>query len=248
METLVDGGPPLLIACASMNSDRLGASVLNWVSLAVDDHPFLAKDNSTENVGVVGAYQWIYKSSTEPIIAYLHDDVELMERGWDRRVAQAFDDPKVGVVGFGGALTHGSPDLYRKPYELTQLARGLYLSNMKDAEIHGKRFTEECEVAVLDGFALVVRRELLDKCGGWDPDNWPPHHIYDYRICAEAHRHRYKVLLVGVACHHRGGETAVSDGYQQWASNTRWGSDVEMHKQGHRKFYDEYRSVMPWRV
>lgn len=196
--------------------------------------------------GVINLYQEGMEKGSRPIVAFIHNDVIMKEQGWDTRVLAAFNDPLVGVVGFGGALTHGSPDIYKVPYKLQQLGRSYYFSNVDDAEVHGTRFEGEMEVAVLDGFALIVRRELLEKMGGWQPDKWPPHHIYDYRVCCEAHRHGYKVMLVGVRCHHLGGRTAVRADYQEWAKTTKWRSDVGMHEAGHRMLYDEYKDVLPW--
>lgn len=199
--------------------------------------------------GVIDAYDRAYRAAIETkadVIAYIHDDVTIHDQDWCERAEREFADPAVGLVGFGGATRHGVPHLYKVRYELTQLARFNYFSNTDDAEVHGTRFAGSMDVAVLDGFALIVRRELLDKCNGWEPDKWPPHHIYDYRICAEARRHGYRVRMVGVRCQHHGGGNSISDEYQQWAKQTKWGSDVEMHKEGHRLFYERYRDVMPY--
>jgi hypothetical protein len=209
-------------------------------------------NNSMENRGVIGSYEEAWKADAPlqkewgeaDIFAFIHDDVEMMEV-WSTRVYEQFEDPTVGVVGFGGAKLHGDPDIYKKPYKLVQLGRGDYYSNVSDAEVHGTQFAGEMEVAVLDGFSLIVRRELLDKMGGWQPDKWPPHHCYDYRVCLEAHRHGYKVKLVGVRCHHHGGRTATTPRYHKWADATKWKSDVNMHKMGHKMLYDEYRDVLP---
>lgn len=201
--------------------------------------------------GVLAAYEHGYlsaKGETESIICYAHDDVEVFDKDWQERVETEFQDPTVGLVGFGGAKRHGTPDLYKRPYKLTNLARFDYYSNQKDAETHGTRFDGVMDVAVLDGFCLIVRQELLDKMGGWQPDKWCPHHIYDYRVAAEARRHGYRIRMVGISCHHHGGKTATSAAYQEWCKTTKWGSDAEMHRQGHRMFFDEYRDVMPWEV
>src|SRR5206468_896112 len=101
------------------------------------------------------------------IIAYFHDDLILHSTDWLDRVLKEFEDPKVGLVGFGGATRHGQPGLYRDPYDYKQLARGNFLSNMTDAENHGRRFTGSREVVVLDGFALIIRRSMLAEFGGW---------------------------------------------------------------------------------
>ena len=115
---------------------------------------------------LLDAYQQGFEESQEPILGFVHDDVLMQEKGWDQRVLAEFEDPAVGLVGFGGALGHGDPDMYKKPYELSQLARRNFLSNMREAEAHGERFTGERDVACLDGFAIFARRQLLEKIGG----------------------------------------------------------------------------------
>lgn len=198
------------------------------------------------NLGVLGSFQAGYERTTAPVIAYLHDDVTIRDSDWAERVLAEFADPQVGVVGFCGALRHGHVNLYKVPYQLVHLARYDVLSNMDDAEVHGARFAGVCDVAVLDGFALIVRRKLLAECGGWLVHGLPAHHNYDYLICCLAHRFGYRVRLVGVPCHHAGGRTATTPAYQEWAKRTQWGSDVEMHIQGHRVIYDNFSDVLPW--
>src|SRR6266566_625811 len=241
----------LAICVATMQPEQDGiypGDIPSVMSNATTDPKVYIKYNTSgSNAGVVGSYEELYKQANENILFYCHDDVEVKEKGWDERIIWEFDDPKVGVCGFGGALNHGSEDIYKTPYRLTQLARSQYLSNTDDAETHGERFTGSRAVAVVDGFAIAVRRNLLERCGGWHPEVWPPHHLYDYVICAQAHRFGYRVHCVGIRCHHHGGRTATSTAYQEWAKTTKWGSDIEMHEKGHRLFYSEFRDVLPWR-
>ena len=104
------------------------------VQVWFNDHP--------SNLGVVGAYQKLYEKVQSDILLFLHDDVICREQDWDLRLmAEFIDDPSTAVVGFGGALWHGLPDLYKVPYQLQQLQRGSYRSNVDDAEVHGERFT-----------------------------------------------------------------------------------------------------------
>lgn len=195
-------------------------------------------DNSKDNIGVVAAYQKLYEESDEDVLLYLHDDVTCREQGWDEKVIHEFEDPQVAVLGFGGALYHGHPDIYKTPYKLQQLGRSFYRSNVDDAEVHGERFTGACDVAVLDGFALAVRRSLLDRCGGWSRFQLD-FFGYDYSICAMAHRHGFRVRLVGIRCHHHGGGTSVAGKAGQITS-------PEAYEKAHRWFYNEFRDVMPW--
>lgn len=185
---------------------------------------------------VMGAYQEILDRSDEAILAIIHDDVEIYEKLWDVRVLREFDDPKVGLVCFGGALRHGSTDLYRTPYQLPQLGRFGFRSNMRNAEAHGERFTGECDVAVADGFAMFVRRSILEKAGGW-PLNTPINYFcYDYWLSCEVRRQGYRLRLVGVDCVHLSGKTA---------------SMVQLkdsHADAHRWLYETSKDVLPFEV
>jgi len=185
---------------------------------------------------VVPAFQEIYETTDEEIIALMHDDLLVHEYGWDVRVLEAFSDPMVGVVGFAGALGHGTPNLYQVPYHLPNLARQDFMSNMKDAEVHGKRFTGSRDVAILDGLALFVRRSVLDTIGGWPVNQPVGYFMYSEWLCCEARRQGYRIRLVGVACEHLGGK---SSGFI---------SPTENYERAHRHFYDNNRDVMPYRV
>lgn len=197
--------------------------------------------------GMLPAYErgWHRKDLTEDVdvFAFLHDDLILKEPyevAWDK-VRSEFIDPTVGLVGLGGAKDHGVHDIYKIPYDYRQLGRSRFMSNMEDAEVHGERFTGSTEVAVLDGFALIVRRDLLEKAGGW-PLGTPIGYVaYDYWLSCMAHRLGYKIRLVGVACKHYGGATFVKLGHGK--SEAAWQQYVDAHKY----IYDEFRDVLPWR-
>lgn len=223
----------------------------SWTALAKDVQLYLRAyvwaNTAEKNLGVVASYQKLYEgvlSTGEDILAYVHDDVICREQGWDQRVLKEFEDPSIGIVGFGGATQHGHANLYKVPYQLQQLARADYYSNVDDAEIHGTRFEGSKEVAVLDGFALVVRRGLLDRAGGW-PAKHIRFHCYDYAICAYAHRFGYRVRVVGVRCHHLGGRTSTTKEYQEWAKGNGM-TDGEDHTRSHKWIYEEFRDVLPW--
>lgn len=221
------------------------------------DYEWTSRDNTpSDNLGVTGSLQWLYEHTTAPIIAFIHSDVEIHEQGWDERVLREFDDPKVGVVGFGGALQLGEDSIYKTPYRLTQLRRISYMSNQTDAEVHGERFTGERDVATLDGFALIVRRSLLDNWHHAEvrlpmaPTGWPVHcyvfHNYDNALCIEAHKQGYRVRLVGVSCTHHGGSTSTtSEAQAYWRSLGT--TDAKIHEESHLRLYEDGRGILPLR-
>jgi GT2 family glycosyltransferase len=182
------------------------------------------------------AYQQGLESTSSPILGYVHDDVVVRDPEWLSRVLREFDDPHVGMVGFGGALRHGSESLYQMPYRLAQFGRSDFRSNLFDAERHGKRFTGSCNVAVLDGFAMFVRREILEKARGWPVGTPIGYFCYDYWLSCEVRRQGYRIRLVGVACTHLGGKS--SSGVQL----------TESSKDAHQYIYDTCRDVLPFKV
>jgi GT2 family glycosyltransferase len=169
-----------------------------------------------------------------PYLGYVHDDVLIHEDRWRRRVITAFDDRQVAMVGFAGALGHGHPDLYRVPYHLPNLARQRFMSNMRDAEQHGTRFTGARDVSVLDGFAVFIRRSFLDEVGGWPQDGSFGYFLYMEWACCMARRLGCKIRLVGVDCEHLGGK---SSGLKP--------DQVLDYEGEHLRLYERFRDVLP---
>lgn len=205
--------------------------VNSWEDMASVSHPYILAENMPIPLG----FDMIYRSTTEPIIAYLHDDLVIHEFGWDDRVLARFTDPKVGLVGFAGALGHGQPHLYKRPFHIPNLVRRRFISNLRDAERHGARYKGEADVAVLDGMALFVRRSVLDRWGGWPLDKQVGYFMYSENLCCEVRRQGLRIRLVGVDCEHLGGKssgTALPYSYED----------------EHRYFFENNRDVMPYEV
>lgn len=209
------------------------ACIDSWLQNAVGDYPVFVISGKD----ILPAFTELYEHSQgSDILAYLHDDLVITEKGWDARVLHEFEDPQVGIVGFGGALGHASPSLYSGPYYLPDLARRHFMSNMLTAEEHGARFAGSTDAAVLDGFSLFVRRELLDRIGGWKKVYEAGYYLYTEALCCEARRLGYRIRMVGVACNHLGGKTSTT------------ANITEDFEAKHRWLYDSYRDVLPFEV
>lgn len=192
------------------------------------------------------AYQMILDSAMADILVYVHDDVAIHDPKWLESVMITFENPQCVAVGLGGATSLGRPDLYRKPYNIWNMARGGYASNQEDAETHGERFTGVRRVAVLDAFFMAVRREFLVSVGGW-PVSHLTHHCLDLWLACEAHRAGKEIWMTGIKCNHYGGKSSTSPAY----SNARWlqGGSLEAdHEIPHRWLFDNYRDVLPLEV
>jgi len=202
---------------------------------------------------------------TDPsgIIACLHDDLLIEEDGWDQTVLAYFaQHPEVGLAGFGGGTGLGSDDIYQAPYDPMQLARQGFVSNMRDAEAHGRRSTVPVKVAALDGFSQVGRvaywqgnatAKHLPATAPFDVlvHHGVIHHAYDSFLGAWAARLGWQVAMIPIACHHYGGQTAVADaGYQQWANEHTHveNGDHSLWLTAHHAVYQLLRGVLPLRV
>jgi GT2 family glycosyltransferase len=203
-------------------------------------------DNSRNEMTPCEAYQGLLDVCHEPIIVYGHDDVSIHDPDWLSRVLTVFSNPNVVVVGLGGAISLGHPDLYKKPYKLQDMARGGYVSNQTDWATHGGRERGMKRVAVVDAFFMAVRRDWLVSIGGW-PVKHLSHHCLDLWICCEAARHSKEVWMVGAECTHHGGGTSTKPIYAEakWLQGGTLESD---HQEPHRWLYENYRDVLPIRV
>jgi hypothetical protein len=233
---------------------------------------------SQEYLGSVPAFRvgvnFALEQTDADIIACLHDDFEIMEESWADRMIRHFErEPNCGLLGFGGAIGLGAPDLYQTPYDPMQLARSGFRSNLVDAEAHGVRSLLAEKVACLDGFSQVGRRAFwegvpvtiasaglgeafarVEGNSGLRP--WSVldklgfiHHFYDGALGCLAKRYGWDTWYLPLRGRHHGGQTAVGDqGYQQWAAQQVSGGDHGFWKEAHRIGYDAFRDVLPLRV
>lgn len=193
----------MIFGNATLHWEKWQECIESWQSTASRRYPVF----EVYKKPIMVAYQEILESTTEDIISYTHDDTLIFEKDWDLRVAKEFEDPTVGMVGLGGATGYCHPDLYKMPFNYQAMGRVGFASNMREAEIHGARFTGERDVAVFDGFSLFVRRSVLEKRGGW-PQNTPiSYWAYDTWISCEVARQKLRNRLVGIACDHISGRS-----------------------------------------
>jgi len=159
---------------------------------------------------------------------------------------EQFANPQVAAVGLGGAIGLGHPDLYKRRYQLNDMARYGYVSNQTDWQTHGELSTGVTRVAVLDAFFMAVRVDFLKAVGGWPVDHLS-HHCLDLWLACEAARYGKSIIQVGVSCTHHGGGTSTKPEY----ANAKWlqgGSLEKDHQFPHKFLYDQYRDVLPFAV
>lgn len=227
----------LELVIATLHWPGYRGCVDSWAKCASGNWSLRLMENGHTYQSLLKSYQTAFEQSDADVLGYVHDDLVCLDPEWYSRLMRQFDDPRVGLAGFAGALGHGDPEMYKKPYELPQLARCGFLSNLRQAEIHGSRFEGECDVAVLDGLSLFIRREVLKKAGGWPLDTPVGYIGYDYWACCITRELGYRIRLAGVACDHLGGKSSGLN------------PNLELQwEEAHRYIYDRFRGVLPYRV
>jgi hypothetical protein len=265
------------IVTATTDIARASKAIAGWNAMTASEkvpvHVVINGSPQQPYLGVVPAFrqgvdQLLKDEPGVDIIACFHDDLELLDPGWDTRVQQTFDRyPDVGLVGFSGAIGLGTDDLYQAPYDPMQLARIGFRSNLVDAETHGARSLVPEMVVCCDGFSLIGRRAFFlgassrefllqqtSRIGYVRPWTYLEHlgfihHFYDGALGCLARRLSWQVRYLPVRCHHLGGQTAVGDpGYQRWAALEIDGGDRGFWEAAHRIGYDTFRDVLPLRL
>lgn len=224
------------------------ATVLcNGPGLKLPGDPKVTEWRNQENrITPCNAYQSLLAHSAADVLVYVHDDVTVHDPEWLFRILSLFEaHPECVAVGVGGADGLGSPDLYRKPWNIWNLARSGYCSNQTDWKTHGSQETGVKRVAVLDAFCMAVRTEWLRRRGGW-PVSHLTFHCLDLWLACEAARDGKETWMVGASCTHHGGGSSTKAEYAK-AGWLQGGSLESDHQEPHFFLYNEYRDVFPIR-
>lgn len=183
------------------------------------------------------------------VIACFHDDMQIDEQGWDLAVRNLFMNENVLLAGFGGGTGLGAADIYDTPYSPYQLARRDFVSNMRDAEMHGRRGKIPERVACTDGFSIIGRGEFIIECYTAAKELGIVHHFYDSLFGAWCKAAGGEAWFLPVACHHAGGVTAVgNEAYQKFARSRNVGGDGYFWEEAHKIGYEQCRGILPFSV
>lgn len=193
---------------------------------------------SPHNVGQTKGLDALWRAWPGPhryddLMAFIHDDVHVLDAAWDEQVREVMKNPDVLLVGFGGA----------ERVELTpqHAQRFDFVSNMVDAERYGRRIKKAQRVAVLDSFAMIVRMSLLDELGGFEW--WPyPYHCVDYALSMEVMKRKKQTWVVPVRCAHLDGRTARTPLYTKLAA--KYGGPEAVLRDGTRKLFTDYAKLV----
>ncbi len=212
--------------------------------------PITVIDNSDNSRTPCECYRDAYLTSNQhppDFLVYIHDDVTIHDAEWLDQVISVFEEhPDCAVVGLGGATELGREGLYKRPYRITDMARGGYASNQTDWAVHGDLLSDVRRVAVVDAFFMAVRTDFIADIGGW-PVGKLSHHCLDLWLACEAARTGKLTYAVPVSCTHHGGGTSTNRVYTEakWLQGENVISD---HQRPHVWLHENYRDVLPIKV
>ena len=136
------------------------------------------------------------------VIGFIHNDVAILEQGWDQRVMEAFDtDPKLGCLGFIGSNETDWSGGRGLGTTCNWMGQYYNTGNASPAEIHGKRFSGLRPAATVDFCSMFFRQEVISKLSAPEV----PHHFYDRIWCLELLEQGWHVATLGIASDHFGG-------------------------------------------
>ena len=223
-----------------------------------------------KNIGVYPVFDWGMRNTTSEVVAFLHSDLIIAEKGYDQRILNEFvARTDLGLMGFVGSneIDHNGG---RGGGTTSNFLGGQYFTNDHTfagtpAEAHGMRNAGYTNAAVVDGCAMVIRREAWNKIGF--REKFPPHHFYDRLISTQMLEAGYKVCVLGIACDHLGGQTVsreqrYPDMAEEWShrnikqdryvgdpGNISW--DMTVYREAEFQWLREYRDrkhLVPLRV
>lgn len=231
-----------------------------------DDRAIVVRFDKT--IGVYPTFRDGFLFASGDVVAFFHSDLAVWEVGWDKRVLAQFEgNQRLGMVGFigsneidpSGGRGLGTTSNFQG---LTLLEgrshgpdRGLPMKigmwQGSHGRVHGKVSDGFSKAAVVDGCAMIIRREAWNQISY--REDFPPHHFYDRLISTQLLDKNWKIGVLGIACDHFSGQTvnqepAYHDMAQIWCLNHGFSGvgnpinwDATIYQEAERRWLKEYR-------
>src|ERR1035437_736386 len=219
-----------------------------------------------ESIGVYTTFKQGMEIATGDIVAFFHSDLVVWEENWNVRVMELFArHANMGLVGFigsneidsSGGRGSGTTSNFQGLSLITKSPVATQLMWVgSPASAHGGTSAGFSPAAVVDGCAMIVRREAWNQIGY--QEGFPPHHFYDRLISTQMLQYNWQVGVLGIACDHFSGQTTVrEDKYhrmaEKWSranlnedlwqkdSNGNYNWDATIYLAAEKMWLSEYR-------
>jgi GT2 family glycosyltransferase len=177
-------------------------------------------ENQT-NTGFPAACNQGVRKGRSPLLFFLNSDV-ILEPNSINKMVKELDDPEMGVVGMklvfpseGELLDVGIDPKIRPPHKLQHIGlatniRGEFIHAYVGWDADHPKVNKVREMYAVTGAALMTRRELYKKVGGFD-EEYGIGTYEDVHFCLTVRDMGYNVVVVPEACGvHYTGATAES--------------------------------------
>lgn len=160
----------------------------------------------SENMGMLGNLRQIRNICETPIAGIVHCDTFLFGVDWGNVVTNSLLEPRVGIVGMFGA----------NGCDPTGVRMGNYTS-LVNAGAHGIKWDKRRYCAILDGFAMFYKTELLRK--SIISHQYIEQGQYDYDMSLESLRLGYVNVMCPIPCTHVSGITGATGIWVNYLKN-----------------------------
>lgn len=223
-------------------------SVDDSVGMLKKKYPNIRLIENKSNVGFGGANNQGLGAAKGKYILFLNSDTLVKGEALNEMINFMDDDKKIGVLGPKLLLKDGSiqpwaisynPNILRSLAEKPLGFLGKYFSNNKFFKIIAYLFTlrfwehdETKEVDWVTGAALLMRKSILDRIGGFDTNFFL--YFEDVDLCYRTKEAGYKVFFFpGSEIVHYGGSSVTSSSRQK-----------EYYYQSQKYFYKKHYSLL----
>ena len=173
---------------------------------------------NNENTGNYPLFRQGLSEAQGEIIAFLHSDVFVYQKGWDIAVRAQFDGQEgLGLLGFIGSTELDNWGGRGTGTVSNMQGRTVGRWTGSDGAIHGKKSGGmTIDGSVVDGCVMIFRRAVLQAI---EPKDMPPHHFYDRLMSVQTIEAGWKVGILGIEFDHVSGQTANHE--QKWQGTSR---------------------------
>ncbi len=238
----------LLNQCLQLYKDTCDAQLTNVIVIDNGSTVPLTNDifgtviRYENNLGMIQTLLEAKKLSKAEILIYNHSDMFIYEKGWDKKVYEAFcNDSKLGLLGVVGASVAADNG-----------GRSDVLCSFRGGHVHGIQTPAGCHyVALLDGCCMMFRRAALDSFT--IDETFYPHHFYDKDWSLEVLTHGWHVAVIDMDCQHLNGQVANAETYQKWATDfvkekgidTQFHGDLFFYYENEKKYLSKWKHLLP---
>ena len=147
-------------------------------------------DNSQNQYGICAAYNLAAGQSTGDILVFMHEDVFMMEMGWDQVLISKFmQNSDLGVLGLAGTqILYPDPPLWTRagmPWLAGRIVHDLASQDKYMMTFFGAPGEADRQVVTVDGLWFAVRRDIWEQCP-FNADDFPAFHFYEHDFCMRA--------------------------------------------------------------